>query len=439
MTSNGGFSDGIHLKTYTAGEDGSRLAEMAKEFGLARQRQPRKQVRERVSAELLSLPAKVVQYMGDPSFQDVRMRSIYTSHDQLPDDEEGERLMGRRPSWMEAEGAIPEEGEDQDPHAHGVGGSLLSAGLGIFKGMVGPAILYLPHAFAAAGFAAALPMLVVTTTLFLYSSTCLLDSWRIESTKETGEQQSLIESGKKKRVRKMLSYPELAYRALGTTGESLVKIGIALMQSGVCLSYLIFVPQNLSKCTEFFMGWHIAPSYFMVVMLVLQIPLSWIRDIRKLTITNLMANLLILFGLTICLGFAVSSAVESDSGRGPLEEIGYKFSQLDPFKSTWFLFIGTSVSKLLVQVESTYHATVLTFCFSYVITFSIPFSFPSFRCFSLKDRSRCSCLYRKQFTQKKIAPSSLLYIGELYLESLFSRRRLVLYAGCHSVALCALC
>ena len=346
MTSQG---DGIHLKTYTAGEDGSRLAEMAKEFGLARQRQPRKQVRERVSVTLLSLPKKVAQYMGDPSFQDARMRSIYTSHDQLPDDEEGERLMGRRPSWMVEEVAsLSEEAgagadEEQDPHAHGVGGSLLSAGLGIFKGMVGPAILYLPHGFAAAGFAAALSMLVFTTTLFLYSSTCLLDSWKIESSIEAGEQQSLLVSGKK-RARRMLSYPELAYRALGTTGESLVKIGIALMQSGVCLSYLIFVPQNLSKCANFFMGWIIPPSYFMVVMLVLQIPLSWIRDIRKLTITNLMANLLIMFGLTICLGFAVSSAISSSSGRGPLEEISYKFSQLDAFNSGWFLFIGTSVS-----------------------------------------------------------------------------------------------
>ena len=39
-----------------------------------------------------------------------------------------------------------------EPHASGIGGDLTSAVLGIIKGMVGPAILYLPHGFAKAGF-----------------------------------------------------------------------------------------------------------------------------------------------------------------------------------------------------------------------------------------------------------------------------------------------
>jgi hypothetical protein len=43
-----------------------------------------------------------------------------------------------------------------------------------------PAILYLPRGFATAGFlAVALPILLVTTRLFLYSSTCLLhQAWK---------------------------------------------------------------------------------------------------------------------------------------------------------------------------------------------------------------------------------------------------------------------
>ena len=330
-------NDEIHLKTYTAGEDGSRLAELAREFGLARQRQPRKQVRERVPIPLVSLTERVFQYAADPSFGDVRMRAIYTSHFQLPEDEEGRRLLSR-PSWMEDE----EEGEEIDPHAHGVGGDLVSAVLGIIKGMVGPAILYLPHGFASAGWIVALPIMVATTFLFLYSSSCLLDAWKLESIKEV-EQSSLLQGGRKRR-RSMLSYPELAYRALGPTGENLVKVGIALMQSGVCLTYLIFVPQNLSACADILLGLDIAPKYFMIVMLVCQIPLSWIRDIRKLTITNLIANILIFYGLLTCLGFAAKNATVSASGRGPFQEIGYRFLHLSPFNSGWFLFIGTSVS-----------------------------------------------------------------------------------------------
>eukprot|EP00574_Skeletonema_japonicum_P013760 CAMPEP_0201734600 /NCGR_PEP_ID=MMETSP0593-20130828/34711_1 /ASSEMBLY_ACC=CAM_ASM_000672 /TAXON_ID=267983 /ORGANISM="Skeletonema japonicum, Strain CCMP2506" /LENGTH=80 /DNA_ID=CAMNT_0048227975 /DNA_START=123 /DNA_END=362 /DNA_ORIENTATION=- len=39
---------GSTLQTYTAGEDSSRLAILAKEFGLSRQRPPRPQIRLRV-------------------------------------------------------------------------------------------------------------------------------------------------------------------------------------------------------------------------------------------------------------------------------------------------------------------------------------------------------------------------------------------------------
>lgn len=41
-----------HMTTYTAGEDAGRMASMAKEFGLAKRREPRDGVRERVVEEL---------------------------------------------------------------------------------------------------------------------------------------------------------------------------------------------------------------------------------------------------------------------------------------------------------------------------------------------------------------------------------------------------
>jgi solute carrier family 36 (proton-coupled amino acid transporter) len=217
----------------------------------------------------------------------------------------------------------------------------------------GPAILYLPHGFANAGWAVAIPILVLATILFLSSSACLLDSWKLESARSTKKNLLLARSGhgtgRPKRV--VLSYPELAFRALGVTGETFVMIGIALMQSGVCLTYLIFVPQNLKTVAQILLGYDINASYFMVIMLAFQIPLSWIRDIRKLTITNLIANLLILYGLITCLGFAFANAVKSDEGRGPFEEIFHRLMNLDPFKSGWFLFIGTSVREYLGRVD----------------------------------------------------------------------------------------
>ena len=69
-----------------------------------------------------------------------------------------------------------------DPHAHGLGGDLKSAILGIVKGMVGPAILYLPHGFAQAGWVIAVPMLFASTALYLASSASLLECWKVETT-----------------------------------------------------------------------------------------------------------------------------------------------------------------------------------------------------------------------------------------------------------------
>ncbi|KAL3915704.1 MAG: hypothetical protein SGILL_005521, partial [Bacillariaceae sp.] len=334
-----------HMQTYTAGEDTSRLAEMAREFGLQQQRKPRHQVRERVNVPLRNLRVLYGRIL-DSEFANIRMRSVYTSHDAFEFDEVSAELLGRPPSWMEdrrfedeQEGGDDRRIPEEDLHAQGLGGDLPSAVLGIIKGMVGPAILYLPHGFANAGWAVAIPILILCTILFLSSSACLLDSWKLESSKATAANALLQKQPK----RVILSYPELAYRALGVPGEMMVKIGIALMQSGVCLTYLIFVPQNLKTVTKILMGYDIDASYFMIVMLLFQIPLSWIRDIRKLTITNLLANILILYGLITCLGFAFANAVQSEAGRGPLEEIYYKFTNLDAFKSGWFLFIGTSV------------------------------------------------------------------------------------------------
>jgi proton-coupled amino acid transporter len=351
-TNNGRTSMATHMQTYAAGEDSRRLAKMAKEFGLHRSRRPREQVRQRVNVPLSSLRQFVHYRILHPEYANVRMRSIYTSHEKF-DEEELKELMGHPPSWLENYlGDDEEEDGDRpgtaatkrggDPHAAGLGGDLPAAVLGIVKGMVGPAILYLPHGFANAGWAVAIPILILCTMLFLRSSGCLLDSWRVERSKAARAYLLL----NKKPMRTIVSYPELAYRALGAPGEIVVKIGIALMQSGVCLTYLIFVPQNLKSVTKILFGYDVNASYFIIFMLLLQIPISWIRDIRKLTITNLIANVLILYGLITCLVFAFSNTIESDAGRGPIKEIFYKFTNLEAFKSGWFLFIGTSVSWL---------------------------------------------------------------------------------------------
>eukprot|EP00531_Pseudo-nitzschia_arenysensis_P018241 CAMPEP_0116141832 /NCGR_PEP_ID=MMETSP0329-20121206/14585_1 /TAXON_ID=697910 /ORGANISM="Pseudo-nitzschia arenysensis, Strain B593" /LENGTH=580 /DNA_ID=CAMNT_0003637027 /DNA_START=73 /DNA_END=1811 /DNA_ORIENTATION=- len=290
-----------------------------------------------------------------------------------------------------------------DPHAHGLGGDLKSAVLGIVKGMVGPAILYLPHGFAQAGWAVAVPMLFASTALYLASSASLLECWEIETRNNKrlmqmeGTGGNNIEMSELRRnngrnsppisgnstveefgdeflegslvanaaepttqvthvstsVVTTPSYPGLAKKAFGKRGQTIVEIGIAAMQSGVCLTYLIFVPRNMSAFWGELLQREVSTTLILFLMVLVQIPLSWIREIRHLTVTNALANSLIMYGLILCVIFAFEEAVdpaldeeqaEDGEQRGPTAELFYKFFHLKPFNSSgWFLFIGTSV------------------------------------------------------------------------------------------------
>jgi len=76
-------------------------------------------------------------------------------------------------------------------------------------------------------------------------------------------------------------------------------------------------------------------------MIVMEIPFAWIRDIRRLHMTNILATLLIAFGLASCLGIALFK----DYGDSSLVE---QITELQPVNhDTWFMFIGTSVSGVI--------------------------------------------------------------------------------------------
>lgn len=95
------------------------------------------------------------------------------------------------------------------------------------------------------------------------------------------------------------------------------------------------MPQNLHTSALQLFGWNVTPELWLIVMVMIQIPLSWIRDIRKFTLTNLLANALILYGLTTCLSFAFANMAGDMWGR---------FIHLEAYQSSWFMFIGTAVS-----------------------------------------------------------------------------------------------
>mmetsp|Transcript_5509 Transcript_5509/g.12448 ORF Transcript_5509/g.12448 Transcript_5509/m.12448 type:complete len:539 (+) Transcript_5509:287-1903(+) len=314
------------MATYTAGEDEGRLANAAKEFGLKRARPPKSQIRHERADSLSKLNMSTLMLIATETAH-LKMRAegilysrrLSTKSVALDSDEE------TLPVLVEE---FEEEGTQERGDSSGTG-SLSAAVLGIIKGMVGPAILYLPHAMANSGWLVSLPLLFFSTTLFLWSSHCLLEAWKLESSK--------LNQGKSGNKRVALSYPELSFLAFGQMGESVVRIGICAMQSGVCLTYLIFVPQNLHTATRLLFNLDVSTGVFLVMMVLVQIPLSWIRDISKLTVTNLLANVLILYGLMTCLGFASLSLRARDLNL--FEGV----TTLPAVADGWALFFGTAV------------------------------------------------------------------------------------------------
>jgi hypothetical protein len=416
-------------ETYTSGEDPDRLRSAAKFFGIQNTRTPLKPVREVTSANpnhprlgstsgatapatahshsILKFGSTVWENVGllfsDSTLEAARMHSVGVTAQEERVASDGtlhlmsiaKRKKTSKPTYDDLMDLFhqkplepleyeirPVDEEYVEVLVDSVeGGSIVAAIFGIIKGMVGPAVLYLPRGFALSGFAVAIPAMLVATLTYVYSATRLLQCWKAESDKsrlsmeKMEEIRSLLDPSSKTNVlqpattygaveegqgriisnletsnNKLLTYPELARRAFGKA-SFLISGGIAAMQFGVCLTYLIFVPQNLCQCAKSLFGVEISKQVFLVIMLAVEIPLCWIRDIRKLTPLNITATALIAFGLLSVLfiaffdserGLAIADTDYGNIFDKDLASLFQEISVLPKIQPTWVLFIGTS-------------------------------------------------------------------------------------------------
>lgn len=394
--------------TYVAGEDESRLADAAKYFGIQNMRTPlhKKQTATNTnnqhSQSIVKFGSTAWRNVGllfsDSTLEAARMHSVGVLAKEehmkngrlhLMSVKRELRQKHRSNSYsdlLELFQKKPlqplEYGESSDLLEEDVvvdtveGGSMGAAIFGIIKGTVGCAVLFLPRGFSLAGYGVAVPSMFIAMLTYLYSSTRLLECWKVETENrleiadnedhlkcllETNEDDEPTKSnygsinskhdGQEAKV--MLTYPELARIAFGNA-SFIISGGIAALQFGVCLTYLIYVPQNLYECTRDLFGIVIPKSFFLIGMLLLEIPLVWIRDIRRLTPFNVLATLLIAFGLSSCLYIAIFG-MQVEDGSNILYEFEERLSALPIVGERWFLFIGTSF-----------------FCFEGTITLVVP-------------------------------------------------------------------
>ncbi|KAL9190089.1 hypothetical protein ACHAXT_007300 [Thalassiosira profunda] len=332
-------------RTYVAGEDTGRLSRVARDFGI--QQRTARPVRDSIS-HLFRSEISLRMHSAGVIGQDERIDNSGTLH-YVSVRRRAKQDYGSVHELFQKEGAAPAEiteEEEEEEIVEPEGGSLGAATFGIIKGTVGPAILYLPHGFQASGWAVAVPAMIFATICYIFNAYRLLDCWKLESERNhqmaarISQVRTLLAAEEDETFTpKLLTYPELARRAFGPW-SFLVEFGITSFQFGVCLTYLIFVPQNLQQCWFALTG-HVAPKVvFLIIMLAIEVPLSWISDIRKLTPTNVAATLLIAYGLAsvMCLAFAVGSA-PSDTDATIFRE---NLRDLPAFTDAWFIFIGTA-------------------------------------------------------------------------------------------------
>jgi solute carrier family 36 (proton-coupled amino acid transporter) len=233
--------------------------------------------------------------------------------------------------------------------------------------------------------------MLLATSMFIYNADRLLECWKVQSEQNHAIATRVASAGRaleaaavaqqrrkglptaddndEKKNREphhhncftpaLLTYPELARRSLGPYAK-LVDFGIAAMQYGVCLSYLIFVPQNLQQCMYYYYSAYSVPRpIFLLAMVLVELPLAWLTDLRQLASTNVVATLLTAWGLCAVLVMAGMAAVQPnhDIAAAAADAAAVSSASLSSSSSwamvtnlqsapaitdAWFLFIGTS-------------------------------------------------------------------------------------------------
>ncbi|CAH0478062.1 unnamed protein product [Peronospora belbahrii] len=203
-----------------------------------------------------------------------------------------------------------ESGSRSEPIESDKTTTLWHALLTLLKSFVGTGILFLPDGFRSGGILFSPFCLTLVAILTLFAMLRLLQCRQLVGG----------------------TYGYIGFQAYGSWGRRMVQSSIILMQTGFCCTYVIFVAQNLSQVVEF-LGYNINPSMLILLQFAIYVPLSWIRYISYFSISNLIADVFILYGLVFILG----NSFWLLATQGPAKDVEL-FNQQD-----YAVFIGTSI------------------------------------------------------------------------------------------------
>ncbi|DBA05439.1 TPA: hypothetical protein N0F65_007601 [Lagenidium giganteum] len=214
-----------------------------------------------------------------------------------------------KPTPSERTQLVPEPSYSPRKGEAGKTTTLWHALLTLLKSFVGTGILFLPDGFKSGGLVFAPLALTLVAALTLYSMLRLLQC------------RTLVGG----------TFGHIGFVAFGSWGRRMVQISIILMQAGFCCTYVIFVAQNMADVLNY-IGTPLSISTLILLQVAVYIPLSWIRYISYFSISNLIADVFILYGLA----FIIGNSFALVATEGP-KEVTY-FNEID-----YPVFIGTAI------------------------------------------------------------------------------------------------
>lgn len=203
---------------------------------------------------------------------------------------------------------LTEDGEELPPYQEGECG-IPQTVLAMSKSFVGSGITFLPGAFIQGGWLFSSVVLIVIGAL---NALCI---WLLlRCSERTG----------------LSGFGDIADRAAGKAAKQAVHVSLVVSQFGTNIAYFIFINQMATALGA--NAWVSEQTLVMLLVIVL-IPLCYIRSIHRMEYAILGADVLIVFGLGVAIWYSSQHMVANGPGEGLL-----------PFRpATCGLFMGTAV------------------------------------------------------------------------------------------------
>ncbi|QLQ79696.1 hypothetical protein HG537_0C03440 [Torulaspora globosa] len=187
----------------------------------------------------------------------------------------------------------------------------------LLKSFIGTGVLFLPGAFANGGLIFSIIMLLF---FGVYSYWCYF---------------ILIRA---KQITGVSSFGDIGLKLYGSWMKFIILFSLVLTQIGFSGAYVIFTAENLRAFIKnVFLLSDVPISSLMLLQLFVFIPLSFIRNVSKLSLPSLLANFCVMAGLIIVLYFSGKHLIVEQHMRAA-EGVIMGFNS-----NRWSMFVGTAI------------------------------------------------------------------------------------------------